>query len=238
MLSRVSRIPSGAFVSLVRGPALAMAVCFALEPTWRAVYLASGLDDRAFFAVATSAIHSILYFGLNSFFLACDATGWLSFYKLPRTPVQQPSRALLQRTVLPQVLVQLVVLPAVSYYALYPLYASCGAPSAISPLPSTTTVFLSFLGCLLFNTWGFYIAHRTLHEFPVLYRTIHKQHHEYSGSIGFAAEYAHPVEALLANTIPSIGFGIAAGVHPLIFCVWFAWRLEETYEAHSGYNCE
>ena len=26
------------------------------------------------------------------------------------------------------------------------------------------------------------------------------------------------------------------GAHPLAFLVWFAWRLEQTYEAHSGYS--
>jgi hypothetical protein len=67
----------------------------------------------------------------------------------------------------------------------------------------------------------------------VLYRWIHKQHHEYTGSIGFAAEYAHPIEALLANLLPTMGYAVAAGVHPLVFVLWLAWRLEETYEAHS-----
>lgn len=231
-----SRIPTDAFVALVRGPALATAVTFALESTWRSAFVASGLSDQAFFTLALSVIHAGLYFGLNGLFLACDANGWLAEYKLPRTPAQQPSRALLLRTILPQVVMQLVVLPLTAYYVLFPFYTSRGAPSISSPLPSTTVAFLTILGCLVFNQWLFYIVHRLLHEYPALYRAIHKQHHEYTGSVGFAAEYAHPVEAILANTIPTIGFGLVAGIHPLIFCVWFMWRLEETYEAHSGYN--
>lgn len=234
----MASVPRDALVGLVRGPALATAACYALWPAWRALFEYSQLSDRMFFTLTTTTVHAALYFGLNSFFLLCDTLGWLSEYKLPRSPAQVPSRALLLRTVLPQVVLQLVVLPLLAYYALFPLYVSMGAPPQDAPLPSTPVVFGSLLGCLLFNAWGFYAAHRVLHEFPSLYRAIHKQHHEYTGSVGFAAEYAHPVEALLANTIPTLGFGILAGIHPLVFCIWFAWRLEETYEAHSGYNCE
>ncbi len=40
---------------------------------------------------------------------------------------------------------------------------------------------------------GFYWTHRILHH-PVMYKRFHKQHHEYTGTIGFAAEHAHPFE--------------------------------------------
>jgi sterol desaturase/sphingolipid hydroxylase (fatty acid hydroxylase superfamily) len=42
---------------------------------------------------------------------------------------------------------------------------------------------------MLFLEFGFYWAHRFLHH-PLLYARLHKQHHEYKGPIGFAAEYA------------------------------------------------
>ena len=230
------RIHGDALVCLVRGPALGTLLTFLLEPYWQSAYIRSGLDERSFFTLSFCMIHSILYFALNGAFLLCDVQGWLSRYKLPRTAIQQPSSTLILRTVLPQVVMQVVLIPLTVYYYLYPFYVSRGAPSALAPLPPLYSVFTSLLGCLLFNAVGFYTMHRLLHEYPVLYRAIHKQHHEYTGSIGFAAEYAHPVEAILANTIPTIGFGAYFGVHPLVFCVWLAWRLEETYEAHSGYN--
>lgn len=42
---------------------------------------------------------------------------------------------------------------------------------------------------------GFYWTHRLLHS-KSLYARFHKQHHEYTGTISFAAEYAHPLEAI------------------------------------------
>ena len=46
---------------------------------------------------------------------------------------------------------------------------------------------------MLFLDTSFYWSHRLLHH-PRLYKHFHKQHHEYRGTIGFAAEYAHFVE--------------------------------------------
>lgn len=56
-----------------------------------------------------------------------------------------------------------------------------------------------------------------------------------NSTISIAAENAHPIEAIGANLVPSIGGCFLLGSHPLVFFVWLAWRLEQTYEAHSGY---
>ena len=63
---------------------------------------------------------------------------------------------------------------------------------------------------------------------------MHKQHHTYTGTISIAAEFAGVPETILANLIPSIGGCLFFGRHPLVFLVWLAVRLEQTYEAHSG----
>ncbi len=49
------------------------------------------------------------------------------------------------------------------------------------------------VGCQVFLEASFYWVHRALHH-PALYKQIHKQHHEYKGTIGFATEYATPAE--------------------------------------------
>jgi hypothetical protein len=43
---------------------------------------------------------------------------------------------------------------------------------------------------------GFYWTHRLFHS-KYFYAKYHKQHHEYAGTIGFAAEYAHPLEQII-----------------------------------------
>jgi sterol desaturase/sphingolipid hydroxylase (fatty acid hydroxylase superfamily) len=52
---------------------------------------------------------------------------------------------------------------------------------------------MQMVGCQLFLEASFYWIHRALHH-PTLYKHIHKQHHEYKGTIGFATEYATPAE--------------------------------------------
>ena len=89
--------------------------------------------------------------------------------------------------------------------------------------------FLLFLECT------FYWSHRLLHH-PSVYKSWHKQHHEYRGSIGFAAEYAHFVEQVVSNYLSSAGLIIVLGAHPLVWLVWLAYRLCQTYETHSGYE--
>ena len=48
-----------------------------------------------------------------------------------------------------------------------------------------------------------------------LYARFHKQHHEFKGTVGAAAEYAHPFE-VVSNQIPTLGFVLGVGAHPLI----------------------
>ena len=54
----------------------------------------------------------------------------------------------------------------------------------------------------LFLEVAFYWSHRALHH-PALYKHLHKQHHEYKGTIGFAAEYASVGEQVCRWSVPS-----------------------------------
>lgn len=223
------------WISLVRGPALATVACFALEPMWHAAAGASGLESRAFFTLATSAIHSLLYVIINGTFLICDEFNLLAQYKLARAASQKPARALIAKTILEQAASQAIINPLAVYFVMYPLSVYAGAAPVDARLPPAWAVFLSLVSSLIVFHLSFYGVHRVLHEVPWLYRVVHKQHHEYTGSESVAAEYSHPLESL------AVGFGCVAlfptlsGAHPLVFNVWLAWRLMETYEAHSGY---
>ena len=47
----------------------------------------------------------------------------------------------------------------------------------------------------------FYFSHRWLHN-PVLYKSVHKIHHEFTAPIAIACEYAHWFEFLIGNLVP------------------------------------
>merc|ERR1711920_941959 len=100
--------------------------------------------------------------------------------------------------------------------------------------PSVPQLYGSFMVANIFNLFGFYFAHRMLHS-ASLYARFHKQHHEWKGTVSYAAENAHPVEQILANIIPTFGGCLLVGAHPWTFAVWVVERLRESYENHSGY---
>ena len=57
--------------------------------------------------------------------------------------------------------------------------------------PTTFEIVWQFLLFLIVEDTLFYWGHRMLHH-PKLY-WIHKHHHEYHQTIGFASQYVHPL---------------------------------------------
>jgi sterol desaturase/sphingolipid hydroxylase (fatty acid hydroxylase superfamily) len=92
-----------------------------------------------------------------------------------------------------------------------------------------------FTAALLLREVLFYTAHRALHH-PRVYTRIHKQHHRFVAPMAFAAQYAHPVEHLLANTMPIVVPLMVMRAHVLTFGVFLTLQLVETASVHSGYD--
>lgn len=191
-----------------------------------------GLSERSMFTAGMVLLHSFLYFGVNGVLHANP--DFLRPYQIERSDHQRPSDALLRETLLTGVVNRFVLEPLTVWFLLYELMIRIGdMPGMDSPAGEWRVVAAVFFGARLFNDFGFYWSHRALHH-PYLYRRFHKQHHQFTGTIGFAAEHAHPVEQLLSNQLPTVGFSILVGSHPLVFYVWVAMRLLQTYEVHSG----
>jgi methylsterol monooxygenase len=117
---------------------------------------------------------------------------------------------------------------------LFPTFQKMGMGDLTDELPEWKSLMVSYCICHSFNEFFFYWTHRAFHT-PMLYKLFHKQHHEYKGTIGIAAEHAHPVEAIFANMIPTLGGCFVVKNHPIVLVIWLACRLRETFEAHSGY---
>lgn len=190
-------------------------------------------SERLFFLVAVSVVHTFMYLTWNSVFLYWDRNGIFEKYKLDRTPVMGPQESLITKTWIEAFVGQVVTGPLVLYY-LYPVFKYFGAPSMETPLPSFQRQFTVYFVANVFNGWAFYWSHRLVHS-KSLYAWIHKKHHTYKGTIGFAAEYAHPIEQIVSNQGPTIGGCLLMGSHFCVLLMWLINRLQQTYEGHSGY---
>ena len=120
-------IQLAAFV--IRGPALATAVTILIYPYYLQLAQWWPYSEAAFFVAGSLLIHETLYFGVNGFLVFCDYKGWLTSYKLPRTPRMQPSRKLLvdtfKKAFVGHFIIQVFILNNYSFFVVFPFYLFC-----------------------------------------------------------------------------------------------------------------
>ena len=102
--------------------------------------------------------------------------------------------------------------------------------------PSGQEFARDFVLSLLMREAMFYYVHRLFHEVPWLYKKIHKRHHRFVAPVALAAQYAHPVEHIFANTLPITLPPQILGSHILTFWAYLAFELFGTATVHSGYD--
>jgi sterol desaturase/sphingolipid hydroxylase (fatty acid hydroxylase superfamily) len=102
-------------------------------------------------------------------------------------------------------------------------------------LPSFDRIILDVLACIFLREILFYYSHRVLH-LPPLYPKIHKVHHRFTAPVALAAQYSHPIEHFIANTLPISIPPRILQCHVVSFWVFLAVELLETTTVHSGYD--
>lgn len=126
---------------------------------------------------------------------------------------------------------------ALQIFSLY-LNAIGNKPPALSfskELPSLLEVVLQVTLCHLIREVLFYYSHRFLHR-PKLYPKIHKIHHKFTAPVALAAQYAHPIEHLVANIIPTALPCMLLHTHALTNLAFQGSVLLETTLVHSGFD--
>jgi sterol desaturase/sphingolipid hydroxylase (fatty acid hydroxylase superfamily) len=175
--------------------------------------------------------HELLYFGSYIPFFLCDYVPSLQRYKIQPT-VQNDAATqwkCVKRLLFNHAFVQAPMIFAYGKYFRHWLAFPAG-----DPVPSITTIALQCAICFVLEDFIFYWVHLALHS-KLLYKAIHKVHHDHTAPFGIAAEYAHPAETLFLGAA-TIGPPILLRVHALTLYCWLAVRLFQTIEVHSGYD--
>lgn len=209
---------------------------FVLDPTVRFV----GTDRAPFvlFVVATQVLHLCTFWAhcLVLLFLDLNLASLPSVFKWK---VQKDKNVPLERdklmTCIRAVLFNQVVVNSVLAVTMFRLFSSRRLAIEPEALPSPKIFFRDLAVFLVVEEIGFYYGHRVLHS-PLLYKWIHKQHHEWTAPIGCACIYANPIEHVIANLLPVVMGPIIMKSHLLTYWVWLTLAVFTTITHHSGYH--
>jgi sterol desaturase/sphingolipid hydroxylase (fatty acid hydroxylase superfamily) len=130
---------------------------------------------------------------------------------------------------------QFIIVPSLLYLKCY--IREENQRTSYESWPSALEVIWQVIFCMIIEDFGFYWSHRFLHWKPI-YPYIHKIHHEHRNAVSIASEYAHPVEFIIGNVLPTnLGVVILGGkIHSFTTALWIIIRIVKTTHAHCGYK--
>ncbi|KAK7274815.1 hypothetical protein RIF29_15914 [Crotalaria pallida] len=89
------------------------------------------------------------------------------------------------------------------------------------------------IAMLVMDTWQ-YFMHRYMHHNKFLYKHIHSLHHRLVVPYSFGAQYNHPVEGFLLDTIGGALSFLVSGMSPRASIFFFSFATIKTVDDHCG----
>ncbi len=141
----------------------------------------------------------------------------------------------LKETIIMIFINHVIILP----FVLLPNYISNESISRTdyNSLPSCLEVLLHTIFFMIVEDSSFYWIHRLLHM-DFIYPHIHKVHHKFVNTVSIGAEYAHPIEYVFGNVLPTSLGALLLGkkAHLFTYLMWITLRIAETTDGHCGYE--
>jgi methylsterol monooxygenase/4-alpha-methyl-delta7-sterol-4alpha-methyl oxidase len=202
-----------------------------------------GSNDPVWFVFFTSTgLHMFMniFCYVFSYFLYTAKSPFLERYKVSDAPWpwqenQKEWKTLLKKSIALFLFNNLVVAPLMMFASL--ALEGISQRTSTTLLPSCKDIILQLSFCMIVEDFCFYWGHRLLHS-QFLYPYVHKIHHQYNQTVSIANEYAHPLEFLMSNLIPS-SLGpklLGKQMHLVTFWMWIILRVGESVDGHCGYD--
>lgn len=191
----------------------------------------AGLSQRHFFVLALFLAHTATFYTQNTLYHIAGKLVPGALEPLRFQPNKRASSGLVAKAI---ALVSFYhfASPVMPWF-LYDAAVARQPELFTGPVPGLGAIILQLAACYACTDCLFYWGHRILHIGP-LYRAIHKQHHEFTVSVGWAAEYAHPLEWLLCNVVPVMSGFVLLKLHFFMWVLWTGIAIMGTTAAHSG----
>ncbi|KAG8438915.1 hypothetical protein GDO86_005197 [Hymenochirus boettgeri] len=188
------------------------------------------------FCLGTMLIPSLSFWLFNAFLMFSDLTGKPQFITKYRIQLgkNEPVDADKLKHAAITVFCNQIFLSLPMVLLMYPVMQWRGNPCG-PELPTFHWVLLELSVFVLVEEILFYYSHRLVHH-PALYKHIHKKHHEWTAPVGVVSLYAHPLEHIFSNMLPSMVGPMLMGSHVATIMLWFCLALITTTISHCGYH--
>ncbi|XP_066474408.1 fatty acid hydroxylase domain-containing protein 2 isoform X2 [Tiliqua scincoides] len=209
---------------------------FFWQTQWENLHYMLGGNDLVIYILGTTIIPSIVFWGFNGILMVADVTGKPTFitrYRIQlgkNDPVDRDKLHSAIRTVL----FNSYIINVAVAMLFWPIVKWRGEPCSLQ-LPTFHWLLVELSIFTVVEEILFYYSHRLVHH-PLLYKHIHKKHHEWTAPVGVVSLYAHPVEHVLSNLLPVLMGPVLLKSHITSTSVWLCLALLVTTISHCGYH--